>query len=227
LDHQSPSYGLITSTPKPGWHNTDLVGAIQRPLGVKVALDTDVNAAALGEYRWGAGTPARSLLYVTVGTGIGGGFIQDGIALHGAHHPEMGHIKIVHDLAKDHFAGICPFHADCFEGLASGPAIEKRFGVRPENLNDADPFWEVEAQYIASALATYILLLSPGRILLGGGVMRRASMFPKIRELVLASLAGYVQIPSPAGDMGAYITPPSLGERSGVFGALALAERLE
>jgi fructokinase len=227
LDRQSPTYGYITSTPKPGWRNANLLGAIQSALPVQVAIDTDVDAAALGEYRWGAGRGTGSLLYVTVGTGIGGGFIQDGLPLHGAHHPEMGHIMISHDLAQDPFLGICPFHGDCFEGLASGPAIQKRFGARPETLQDDEPFWEVEAQYIASALAAYVLVLSPGRIVLGGGVMRRASMFPKIRKLVIDLLGGYLQAPSPRDDMGAYILPPALGERSGVFGALALAERAE
>ena len=224
LNPNSPTYGFITSTPKPHWSNADFLGTIQRALNIKVTIDTDVNAAALGEFRWGAGQGCDPLLYLTIGTGIGGGYIKGGKTLIGLHHPEMGHIRIPHDLKRDPFSGGCPFHGDCFEGLASGPAIEKRFGSRGETIRDDNPYWEIEADYIASALCNYILILSPKRIILGGGIMARTFLFSLIRRKVLESLNGYVASESLLNKIDEYIVPPGLGNRSGSLGAIALAQ---
>jgi len=223
LRRASPTYGFITSTPKPGWQNTDVVGAIHSALLVDVILDTDVNAAALGEHTWGATVGTNTSLYLTIGTGIGGGIIVDGRPLHGLQHPEMGHIRIPHDLSRDPFPGSCPFHADCFEGLASGPAIQQRFGRRGEELADNDPFWELEADYIAVAVSTYILVSSPERIVLGGGIMQRELLLPRIRQQVIRLLGGYIRHAALTDSIGNYIVAPGLGPQSGVFGAIALA----
>jgi fructokinase len=226
LDPKSPMYGFITSTPKPGWKNTDVLGTLQRALKVKATIDHDVNSAGLGEFRWGASRGVDPSLYLTVGTGIGGGYIKDGKPLIGMLHLEMGHIRIPHDLKRDPFPGACPFHDDCFEGLASGPAIEKRFGVRGETIPDDDHFWNIEASYIAYALVNYIVTLSPRRIMLGGGIMQRASLFPIIRSQVLALLNGYVIHDSLLKNIDEYIVPPALGIQSGSLGAIALAMSL-
>jgi len=226
LNPDSPTYGFITSTPKPHWGNTDMLGAIQHTLKVKATIDTDVNAAALGESRWGASQGCDPSLYLTIGTGIGGGYIKDGKPLIGLLSPEMGHIRIPHDLKRDPFRGGCPYHGDCFEGLASGPTIEKRLGVRGEAIRDDDPFWDIEAEYIASALSNYALILSPKRIMLGGGIMERLFLFPLIRRKVLESLNGYVESESLLKKIDEYIVPPGLGNRSGSLGAIALATDL-
>jgi len=223
LDRSSPTYGFITSTPKPGWQNTDVVGVIRSALPVAVSIDTDVNAAALGEHTWGATVGLGTSLYLTIGTGIGGGLIIGGRPLHGMHHPEMGHIRIPHDTHRDPFAGSCPFHADCLEGLASGPAIQARFGRRGEELTDADPFWELEAGYLAAAIANFILIASPERIVLGGGIMQRTFLLSLIRPQVVRSLAGYIRHAALVEDIDNYIVLPGLGALSGVLGAIALA----
>lgn len=227
LDPASETYGCITSTPKPGWQNTPIVRMLGDALRVSVAVDTDVNVAALGEATWGASRGSDPSLYLTIGTGIGGGFMQAGKALRGLSHPEMGHIRIPHDRKVDPFPGNCRFHGDCFEGLANGPAIRERCGRNPETLPDDEPFWRVEANYIAAALCIYILILSPARIILGGGIMQRAFLFPAIRQNVLGCLNGYLQCAAILADIDAYIIPPVLGSRSGVLGALALAQREE
>ncbi len=224
LNPDSPAYGFIASTPKLRWRNTDILGTIQRALNVKVVIDTDVNAAALGEFRWGASRGIDPSLYLTIGTGIGGGYIKGGKPLLGLFHTEMGHIRIPHDLKRDPFSGQCPFHGDCFEGLACGPALEKRFGVRGEELSDNDSFWELEAEYIASALNNFILTLSPKRIILGGGIMNRTFLFPIIRRKVLEILNGYVENESLLKNIDEYIVPPALGNQSGSLGAIALAQ---
>ena len=226
LNPDSPTYGFITSTPKPDWSNTDVRGAIQRALRVHTAITTDVNAAALGEFKWGASQGCDPSLYLTVGTGIGGGYLVDGKPLTGLLALEMGHIRIPHDFELDPFRGACPFHRDCFEGLASGPAIQARFGSRGESIHDDDPFWDVEAGYIASALVNYILTLSPKKIVLGGGVMAREYLFPKVRRKVRELLNGYVIHPSLLTDIHNYIVPPALGVRSGSLGAIALAQTI-
>jgi fructokinase len=224
LHPDSPTFGYITTTPKPGWANTDLAGAIKRALGVSIGFDTDVNVAALGEQRWGAAQGLDTFIYLTIGTGIGGGGLSSGKLLHGLIHPEMGHIRLPHDLARDPFPGSCPYHGDCLEGLASGPALEKRWGVRAETLLPDHPAWKLEARYLALALVNFICTLSPQRIILGGGVMEQAQLFPLIRREVQQLLNGYVQSPVIIENIDAYIVPPGLGKRAGVLGAIALAE---
>lgn len=223
LDSNSPTFGFITSTPKAGWSHTDVRGVLQRGLGVDIVIDTDVNAAALGEFRWGAARGLDPSLYLTIGTGIGGGYIKDGRPLKGLLAPEMGHLRIPHDRGLDPFDGVCPFHGDCFEGLANGPAIEKRLGIAGADVPEDDPYWEIEAGYIAAALVNYILVLSPKRIVLGGGVMSRSFLFPKIRSRVLKLLNDYVASKSITENIDSYIVPPGLGKLSGVLGAAALA----
>jgi fructokinase len=225
-DLGSPTFGWITDTPKPGWSHTDLAGAVRRALGVPIAFDTDVNAAAWGEYRWGAAQHLDSLIYVTVGTGLGGGGVVHGRLMHGLLHPEMGHIRVPHDWVADPFAGTCPFHGDCLEGLASGPALEARWGQRGETLPAEHPAWELEAQYLAYGIVSMICVLSPQRVILGGGVMLQTHLFPRIRRLVYQLLNGYIRAPALIDGIDTYIVPPALGERTGVCGAMALARAL-
>jgi fructokinase len=222
----SPTFGYITSTPKPGWKQTDFAGAVGRALGVPVGFDTDVNLAALGEWKWGAGTGTSDLVYLTIGTGIGGGGLVRGNLMHGLIHPEMGHMRIPHDLAADPYRGHCPFHGDCLEGLASGPAISDRWSQSSDNLPADHPAWPLEANYLALALVNVICTLSPERIILGGGVMQHEPLFPLIRRNVQLLLNEYVQSSAILARIDQYIVPPGLKERSGVLGALALAQRL-
>ncbi len=222
LDPRSSTYGFITSTPKQGWRNTDILRRLERELHVGVVLDTDVNGAALGELTWGAGQGFDPLLYLTIGTGIGGGLVKDGVPWKGLLHPEMGHIRLPHDLTRDPFPGSCPFHGDCFEGLASGPAIAERIGLPADSLPDDHPFWRIEAHYIALAVQNFVLTLSPRMIILGGGIMQREHLFPLIRTEVRDLLNGYVQHPF-VERLDEYIVRPSLGNRAGVLGAIALA----
>jgi fructokinase len=223
LDPASPGYGHITSTPKPGWAHTDIVGPIRKALGVPVGFDTDVNAAALAEGQWGSAQGLDTFIYLTVGTGIGGGGLVEGRLLHGLVHPEMGHVRVPHDTAADPFAGACPFHRDCLEGLASGPALQARWGRPAEELPDDHPAWALEAHYLALALANFVCTLSPRRIILGGGVMDRRVLFPLVRARLRALLNDYVQAPEILREMDGYVVPPGLGARTGVLGALALA----
>jgi fructokinase len=228
LNPQSPTYGYITTTPKPGWAQTDLRGALQKALGVPVAFDTDVNAAAFGEYTFVPENQGlESLVYMTVGTGIGVGAIINGRPLHGLVHPEAGHVSLHHDWRADPFEGVCPFHGDCFEGLCAGPALAKRWGQPAETLPPDHPAWDLEASYIAQALANLVYALSPQRIVLGGGVMSQASLFPRIRRKVQEQIRGYVQAPALAEGIDEYIVPPGLGNRSGVLGGIALAAAME
>jgi fructokinase len=220
----SPTYGTITTTPKLGWANTDIVGRIRRAFDVPVGFDTDVNGAALGEYRWGAAQGLDTFVYLTIGTGIGGGGMVNGKLIHGLVHPEMGHIRLPHDLNRDPFAGVCPFHGDCLEGLATGPAIEARWGQRGETLPSDHPAWELEARYIALGVVNLVCILSPQRVILGGGVMQQAQLFPMIRSEVQQLLNGYVKAPAILERIDAYIVPPGLGSRAGVKGAIALAQ---
>lgn len=224
LNHTSPTYGYITTTPKPGWAQTDVVNHLQTELGVRVAFDTDVNGAALAEYRWGAGKGADPCLYLTIGTGIGGGVVVNGRPLQGLVHPEMGHMRIPHDWQADPFPGFCPFHGDCFEGLAAGPALEIRWGQRGETLPAEHPAWELEARYVALALSSLICILSPRRIVIGGGVMQSEALFTGVRRQVQALLNGYVHSPVILDEIDGYIVPPGLGNRAGVLGAIALAQ---
>ncbi len=225
-DPTSPFFGHILPTPKPGWSNTDIVGQLQSDLNLPVGFDTDVNGAALAEARWGAAQGCDPVLYMTIGTGIGGGALVNGHLLHGLLHPEMGHIRIPHDLANDPFPGACPFHADCFEGLAAGPAIEKRWGQKAETLSADHPAWDLEAQYIALALVNFILILAPQKIVIGGGVTQQTHMMPLIRQKVQIILRDYVQSPFVKQKIADYIVLPALGGRAGVLGAIALAMKV-
>ncbi len=224
-DPASPTFGRITTTPKPGWKQTDVVGPLRRALGVPVGFDTDVNGAALGEYRWGAARGLHTFLYLTIGTGIGGGVMAEGRLLHGLLHPEVGHVRLPHDWEADPYAGGCPFHGDCFEGLAAGPALEERWGRPGAELPPEHEAWPLEARYIALALTGYILTLAPQRLILGGGVMQQQHLFPRIRTEVQQLLNGYLAAPELTEGIDAYIVPPALGGRAGVLGALALAEQ--
>ncbi len=224
LDRTSPTYGYITATTKAGWSQVDMVGPLGAALGVPIGFDTDVNAAALGEWRWGAAQGLDTFLYLTIGTGIGGGAVVNGRPLHGLLHPEMGHIRIPHDRQADPYAGNCPFHADCFEGLANGPALSERWGQPADQLPPDHPAWALEAQYLGAGVASFICSLSPQRVILGGGVMGQAHLFPLVRAEVQRLLNGYVQMPAILTAIDRYIVPPGLGGRAGVLGAVALAE---
>jgi len=224
IRRDSPAWGTITTTPKPGWADTDLAGALIAALGVPVALDTDVNAAALGEWRWGAGAGLDTFVYITVGTGIGGGAVAGGRLVHGLLHPEFGHMRIPHDRAADPFDGICPYHGDCLEGLASGEAIRQRWGRAGEELT-ATAAWDIEAEYLALALVNVICALSPQRIIIGGGVAKQPALLPLARRRVRELLAGYLRAPelTDAAATDGYIVTPRLGDRAGVIGAIELA----
>ena len=224
LDKASPTYGRVTSTPKLAWRDVNLVGAVSDALGVPVALDTDVNAAALAEGRWGAAAGLGDFVYVTVGTGIGGGAMAGGKLVQGLVHPEMGHMRVPLDGADDDFGGVCPYHGDCLEGLASGPAIEQRWGRRPELLPDDHPAWELEVRYLAAGVVNLVFTLSPRRVVMGGGVMERASLLPRIRAEVREMLGGYVRAPEVTERIDEYVVAPALGRKSGVLGAIALAQ---
>jgi len=223
----SPTWGHITTTPKPGWAHTDVGQEIRRRLSVPVAFDTDVNAAALGEHRWGAAEGLDTFCYITVGTGIGGGGMARGKLLHGLVHPEFGHMRIPHDLEADPFPGACPYHDDCWEGLASGRAIEARWGRPAEDLADDDAVWELEARYLALGVVSVICVLSPERIVLGGGVMNQPQLLPLIRREVIGLMNGYLDLAAVDGGVARYITLPALVPRSGVLGAIALAEDMD
>jgi len=224
LNQSSKFFGYITNTPKPGWQNTDLVGTIGRSLKVPIFLDTDTNVAGLAETKWGNAQTLNYVLYVTVGTGIGGGFIINGKPLHGLLHPEMGHMRIPHDREHDPFPGTCPFHGDCLEGLASGPAIHKRWRTPAESLPSDHPAWSLEAQYVATGLVNLICALSPQRIILGGGVMNRADLFDQIRIRMKELVNRYFSHVQLQDKISEFVVPPKLGSKAGVLGALALAE---
>lgn len=221
----SPTFGNITTTPKPGWANTPIVRPLKEIFGVPVAIDTDVNAAAVGEGVWGAAQGLTDFLYLTIGTGIGGGGVFHGKPLHGLIHPEMGHVRIPHDWQHDPYPGHCPYHGDCLEGLACGPAIQARWGLPGDHLPPDHPAWSLEAHYIALALHSFICTLSPQRIILGGGVMQQGQLFPMIRSETVKLLNGYVQSPTILKDTNHFIVPPGLGGRAGVLGAIALAQQ--
>jgi fructokinase len=220
----SPTWGHITTTPKPGWAHTDVGQEVRSRLSVPVAFDTDVNAAALGEHRWGAAQGLDTFCYITIGTGIGGGGMARGQLLHGLVHPEFGHMRIPHDRAADPFPGLCPYHGDCWEGLASGRAIEARWGRPPEELADHEAVWELEARYLALGVVCVICVLSPERIVLGGGVMSQPELLSLIHREVSALMNGYLDLAAVGDGIASYVTLPALGSRSGVLGAIALAE---
>jgi len=223
VNPSSPTWGYITTTPKAHWAHTSVGRAVQDALGVPVTLDTDVNAAAFGEGTWGAARGLDTFLYITVGTGIGGGAMVNGRLVHGLLHPEIGHIRIPHDLSADPYPGGCPFHGDCLEGLAAGPTLLGRWGQRGETLPPNHPAWPLEAHYLALGLVSLICTLSPQRIILGGGVMQ-PPLFPLIRNEVQSLLNGYLSVPEILTGIDRYIVPPALGDRAGVLGAIALAQ---
>lgn len=222
LDHARDDYGFITTTPKPGWSGTDVAGRFGHAFAVPVGFDTDVTAAAMAEHRWGAARGMTSSVYLTIGTGIGGGAIVNGRPLRGFLHPEMGHVRVRRE-ENDDFAGTCPFHADCLEGLASGPAIAARAGRPAQDIPAGDPLWQPVAGAIAELLATLILTLSPQRIAIGGGVgCGQPHLFPLIRARVATMLAGYVAGVD-AGTLDMLIAPACFGDHAGPLGTFALA----
>jgi fructokinase len=223
LDRRAPDYGFIGTTPKTGWSRVDIVGMLGRELACPVGFDTDVNAAAMAEQRWGAGRGTQHLVYVTVGTGIGGGVIVDGKALHGLMHPEIGHIRPQRHELDANFAGICPFHGDCLEGLASGPAIVSRTGKELQQLDPAHVQWELQADYLGQLCSQLVLTVSPQRIIMGGGAMSQERLFPMVRARMLNRLGGYIDRSEILSRSDEYIVAPGLGARAGVMGALALA----
>ncbi len=225
LNEASPTYGFITATPKPGWSQTDVLAPFKREFDVPLVFETDVNAAAYGEYAWiPQNQRLESLIYFTIGTGIGAGLVLNGQLVHGLTHPEAGHIRIPHDCERDPFPGECPFHGDCFEGLANGPAMALRWHRPAETLANDHPGWSLEADYIALAMVNVICMFSPQRIVLGGGVMQHEALFPLIRQKTRELLSGYIASAVIAGNMEDYIVPPGLGKRSGILGAMALAK---
>ncbi len=221
LNRSSATYGFITSTPKPGWKNTNVVGRFQKALSVPVGFDTDVNGAILGEVMLGAAKGCENAIYITVGTGIGVGVYVNGGLLHGLVHPEGGHILLAKH-PKDTYSGKCPYHGCCFEGLASGPAIEERWGKKAELLADEMNVWELESYYIAQAITNYILTYSPQKIILWGGVMHQNQLFEQIRAKVPELLSGYIQHPAVTEKIADYIVPPALGDNPGILGAIQL-----
>lgn len=207
----------IGNTPKPGWSNFPLAEIASEGLGIPVAVDTDTNGAALAEWQLGAGRGADPVVYVTVGTGIGGGAMIGGRIHHGHRHLELGHIGVPR-YPGDTYPGNCPFHRDCLEGLASGPALAARWGTAPEVLAFPHPAWEMEAEYLAAGMAAIVYLLSPQRIVLGGGVMGREGLLEMVSSRLRVRMAGY--LPSPE------LRAPELSDRAGVLGALLIAQAL-
>jgi fructokinase len=223
LQPGSDQYGHIGRTPKAGWSGTDMVSALTRAFQCPVGFDTDVNAAALAEHRWGAARDVDHLVYLTIGTGIGGGVIVGGKPVHGLMHPEIGHIHPRRH-ALDSFAGVCPFHGDCLEGLASGPAILARSGASLKELESSHSQWEIEADYLAQLCAQLVLTVSPKRIVIGGGVMNQPALLQLIRPRILHWLGGYIDRPELLNAIHRYVQTPRLGEDAGVLGAVLLAQ---
>jgi len=224
IKHASPTWGRITSTPKPGWKGADIAGYFQNALSAPVAFDTDVNAAAYGEYLWGGARGLRDFIYLTIGTGIGGGVFSNGSLVHGLSHPELGHLKLARE-ANDDYPGRCPYHHDCFEGLASGPAIADRWATNPKELGNDHPAWELEARYVARAIAAYSFVLSPERILIGGGIGMRPGLVERVRVLLVEELAGYLLPLTDSGKITHFVDRPALGSDAGLFGAGGIALR--
>ena len=223
LDKSSRRYGSIGRTPKAGWSNTDVAGGLAREFRIPIGFDTDTNAAALAEHRWGAARNLDNLVYLTIGTGIGGGVLVGGQPIHGLMHPEMGHIHPRRHPLDPDFAGTCPFHRDCLEGLASGPAILARTGESLQYLDEAHPQWEIEADYLGQLCAQLVLMVSPRRIIMGGGVMSQARLFPLIRQRLRHWLGGYIDRSDILAGSDGYLVAPGLGDNAGLLGALALA----
>ncbi len=227
VDKNSPTYGFITSTPKLAWQNTDLVGYFRRMLKtpdgqeLPIGFDTDVNASCLGEATWGSTKDVDSSIYITVGTGVGAGIMIENRLVHGMMHPEAGHILLCRD-ENDVYPGKCPYHRNCLEGLASGPAIEERWGEKAYLLKDRTEVWELEAYYLAQALVDLIMVISPKRIVLGGGVMHQDQLYPLIRKKTAELMNGYIKAPE-LQDLESYIVPPALNDDQGIMGCIRLA----
>lgn len=226
LDEASPRWGYVTSTPKPGWRETSVAQVLRDRLRIPVALDTDVGAAALAEHRWGAGAEAPSLCYLTVGTGIGAGLVQNGRIWRGLIHPEVGHLRIPHDCGRDPFEGSCPVHGDCWEGLAAGGAIAARWGSDPRRLPPDHPAWALEADYLAAGILAIVCVASPHRIVAGGGVLEAPGVLEAVRRRLPELVAGYLDTPLLGDRIDQYLVPPALGDDAGVLGAIALAQDL-
>ena len=221
LDKNSETYGFITSTPKTAWKNFDIVGCVKNALGIPVGFDTDVNGSLLGEITWGCAKGLTDAVYLTIGTGIGGGVMTNGKLLHGMLHPELGHI-IIAKSQKDKGECVCPYHDSCLEGLAAGPSIEKRWGSKAKDLADRQEVWDLEAEYIGTALVNFCMTLSPQKIILGGGVMHQMQLFPLIRKVFKEKMAGYINTKT-LENLDEYIVPASLHDNQGIMGAVKLA----
>jgi fructokinase len=225
LHVQSPTWGHIRRTPKKGWVGANVASALEECLGIPVAFDTDVNAAALGERRWGAATAVETFCFITVGTGIGAGVFVNGTLLHGLLHPEVGHMQVPHDRSRDPFAGSCPYHGDCLEGLASGEAIRRRWGV-PGELLDDPAAWDLVADYLSTGIINVISVVSPQLIVLGGGVMKKPGLLSLVRSRVAHIVDGYFSEERFLGGVDAYVVAPGLGSYAGAIGAIELARDL-
>lgn len=229
LNDKSQTYGYITSTAKPGWKNTDIVGHIRRLFGdIPIGFDTDVNGAAVGEFYWGSAQGFNDFVYITIGTGIGAGGMVGGQLIHGLIHPEMGHILLPR-VPGDEFQGVCRYHGACWEGLCSGPALQNRSGTKAKDLPRDHEAWVLETQYIAYAIANIVCILSPRRVIIGGSVRKAGRLgedqfFRLIREKVQTTLKGYIASPALNEEVGGYIVPPLLGDDAGVCGAIALGQ---
>ena len=222
LDKNSPTYGYITSTPKLAWTNYPIVAEFEKALGVPVGFDTDVNAAALGEATWGCTKDVENSIYITIGTGVGVGVIANGKPYHGMIHPEGGHILLARHPEDPMVGSGCPFHENCMEGLAAGPSLEKRWGVKGAELAGRPEVWEMEAWYIGQAITNYIMILSPERIICGGGVMHQPVLLPLIRKEVARQMNGYIKGKG-MDDLDNYIVGVSLNDNQGAMGAVKLA----
>lgn len=225
VNKDSPTYGCILSTPKLLWQNYDILSALKERIDVPMEIDTDVNGSCLGEMTFGCAKGIDSVIYITVGTGIGAGIAVDGKLMHGMLHPEAGH-ALLNKHPDDTYKGKCPFHPNCVEGLCSGPAIGERWGAEPYTLADRDDVWELEAYYLAQAIVDYICILSPKKIILGGGVMHQLQLFPKVRQKTLEMLNGYIATKE-LEDIDNYIVPASLNDNQGIMGAIELAKWAE
>lgn len=220
LDPRSPAYGHITTTPKPGWAGTDVIGPLRQAAKAPAAFDTDVNGAALAEMRWGSGRGFRDFAYVTVGTGVGVGLIANGLPMRGFAHCELGHIRIAR-LPGDDFPGSCPFHGDCVEGLAAGPSLIARVGAGEiEKLRNDDPLWESVSWALAQLCHSIVCAAAPQAVAMGGGVLEsQPHLLERIERMLALSLNGYMTLPG----SGRYVRPPELGRDAGPLGAIALA----
>jgi fructokinase len=224
INPSSPTFGYITNTPKPEWKHTPLIKELELALRVPFVFDTDANAAALAEATWGSAMGLRNFVYITVGTGIGGGIMVEGKILHGLLHPEIGHMRLPHDWKDDPFLGLCPYHGDCLEGLAAGPALAERWGTPAVSLPLGHRAWKLEAHYLGLALVNIIFTVSPQRIILGGGIMHRETLLPDIRKNVMELMNGYLEVRELKEDVDEYITSPKLKQHAGVLGAIALVK---